>query len=297
MRARQLEVFTAVMRAGTVTGAARLLNISQPALSQILLHTEDELGFALFDRVRGRLVPTPEALEILPEAERLFAGLEGLRRKTADLRLGRSGLVRIAASAPPGMAIVPRALARFRARFPEVRLRSHIAPISTILRMLRDGDAGLALALDDHVPPDLTAEVLGYAAIVCLLPEGHPLSARAALTLADLAGETLISYRVETLPAEEIARAARAAGVELPVTLEIDVSISAVGFVQQHLGVALVDGLMPWQQFPGLVTRSVTDAPRLPVALLTSRSRPLSQAETAMEADLRAVCAEQLERP
>ena len=65
MRARQLEVFTAVMRVGTVTGAAQSLNISQPALSQILLHCEDELGFKLFDREKGRLRPTAEALEPL----------------------------------------------------------------------------------------------------------------------------------------------------------------------------------------------------------------------------------------
>ena len=90
MRARQLEVFTAVMRAGTVTEAARLLNISQPALSQVLRHTEDDLGFALFTREKGRLKPTPEAQELYPEAERLFGELEGLRRKTADLRLGRA---------------------------------------------------------------------------------------------------------------------------------------------------------------------------------------------------------------
>lgn len=297
MRARQLEVFTAIMRAGTVTGAARLLNISQPALSQILLHTEDELGFALFDRVKGRLIPTPEAQEILPDAERLFAGLEGLRRKTADLRFGRAGLVRIAASAPPGMAIVPRALAAFRAERPEVRLRSHIAPVDTIIRLLREGDAALALALDGHAPADIGAEVLGYAPVICLLPAGHALAARPALCLADLADETLISYRADTLPAEEIGRAARLSGVRLQATLEIDVSISAVGFVQQGLGVALVDGLLPWGQFAGLVVRPVTDAPHLPVALLTSRLRPLSQAEAVMETHLRAVCAEVLGSP
>jgi DNA-binding transcriptional LysR family regulator len=139
MRARQLEVFTAVMRAGTVTAAARMLNISQPALSQILLHAEDELGFALFDRDKGRLRPTPEALELFPEAERLFAGLEGLRRKTADLRLGRAGLVRIGASAPPAMSLLPRALAAFRAQNPDVVLRSHVAPIGSLVAMLRAG--------------------------------------------------------------------------------------------------------------------------------------------------------------
>ena len=67
MRARQLEVFTAMMKAGTVTAAAQMLNISQPALSQILIHTEDNLGFLLFNREKGRLFPTPEALELYPD--------------------------------------------------------------------------------------------------------------------------------------------------------------------------------------------------------------------------------------
>jgi DNA-binding transcriptional LysR family regulator len=160
MRARQLEVFTAVMRAGTVTGAARLLNISQPALSQILIHTEAQLGFALFDREKGRLRPTPEAFELYPEAERLFAGLEGLRRKTSDLRLGRAGLVRIAASPPPGMSLLPRALKAFRAEHPDVVLRTHVAPLAAMVDLLRTGDASMALALDDDLPPDIAVELL-----------------------------------------------------------------------------------------------------------------------------------------
>ena len=79
MRARQIEVFRMVMRCGTLTSAAEALNVSQPALSQILLHTEDELGFKLFQRVKGRLIPTPEAEDLYPEVERLFGDLEALR--------------------------------------------------------------------------------------------------------------------------------------------------------------------------------------------------------------------------
>ena len=79
MKARQLEVFCMLMRCRTVTRAAEMLNISQPALSQVLLHLEDQIGFKLFNRVKGRLVPTAEAVTLLPEAERLHAELQGFK--------------------------------------------------------------------------------------------------------------------------------------------------------------------------------------------------------------------------
>ncbi|MFC3321460.1 LysR substrate-binding domain-containing protein [Mesorhizobium cantuariense] len=290
MRARQLEVFIAVMRAGTVTAAARMLNISQPALSQILLHAEDELGFTLFERVKGRLRPTPEALEIFPDAERLSAGLEGLRRKTTDLRLGRAGLVRVAASPPPAMAILPRAFTKFRAQHPNILLRSHSAPIAAIVDMLRAGDASVGVAMDDRLPPDIEAEVIGSVGFSCLLPTGHALAEKTELTLADLAGEELISYRGNTRPADELAHAARAQGVTLSPSLEIDVSISAVGFVQAGLGIALVDALLPWRQFAGLAIRPLAAGPEFPIALLTSRARGLSRADEMMRDEIRAAC-------
>lgn len=61
MNLRQLEIFGAVMSTGTTVGAANLLNVSQPAVSQMILHMEDQLKFELFHRQRGRLVPTQEA--------------------------------------------------------------------------------------------------------------------------------------------------------------------------------------------------------------------------------------------
>jgi DNA-binding transcriptional LysR family regulator len=267
-----------------------MLNISQPALSQILLHTEDELGFALFERVKGRLRPTPDALEIFPDAERLSAGLDGLRRKTTDLRLGRTGLVRVAASPPPAMAILPRAFTKFRAQHPNILLRSHSAPIATIVDMLRTGDASLGVAMDDRLPPDIEAEVIGSVGFACLLPAGHALQRKTELTLADLAREELISYHGNTRPADELALAARAQGVKLSPSLEIDVSISAIGFVQAGLGIALVDALLPWQQFAGLAVRPLAAGPEFPVALLTSRTRALSRADEMMRDEIRAAC-------
>lgn len=292
MRARQLEIFTAVMRVGTVTGAARLLNISQPALSQILIHTEDELGFLLFNREKGRLHPTPEALELFPEAERLFAGLEGIRRKTADLKLGRAGVVRLAASTPPGMALVPLALAEFRARHPEILLRSHVAPLQSMVPMLRAGDVALALALDDRLPLDIEVENLGQVGICCVLPEGNPLAEEETISFAALEGQTVISYRGNTRPHEELAIAARAQGIAFAPQIEIDTSISAVGFVQAGLGIALVDDLLPWQQFAGIEVRPLSQSASLPLSLLTLKGKVLSRAEDLMREQIRAICAD-----
>ncbi|NBO76272.1 MAG: LysR family transcriptional regulator, partial [Betaproteobacteria bacterium] len=75
MRLRHLEVFHAVMRAGTVSGAARLLHISQPAVSKVLQHAEAQLGLALFERVHGKFHPTPEARRLFAEVDKLHAEL------------------------------------------------------------------------------------------------------------------------------------------------------------------------------------------------------------------------------
>ena len=76
----------------------------------------------------------------------------------------------------------------------------------------------------------------------------------------------------------------------MDTSLEIDVSISAVGFVQAGLGIALVDALLPWHQFAGLAVRLLT-GPEFPIALLTSRTRALSRADEMMRDEIRAACA------
>ena len=72
MNIRQLEIFRAIMRSGTLTAAAEALHVSQPAVSKILRHFESQLGYPLFDRVGGRLVATAEAQLLFADADHLF---------------------------------------------------------------------------------------------------------------------------------------------------------------------------------------------------------------------------------
>jgi DNA-binding transcriptional LysR family regulator len=287
MNARQLEVFRSIMRLGTLTAAARALNVSQPALSQVLLHTEDQLGFRLFRRVKGRLVPTPEAEQLFPEADRVFGELEDLRRFASDLGQGKAGQVRLAASPPPALTFVPTALARFRTACPGVRLVSYVVPVAVMAEMLARGAVDLGVAMSDAPMPQVESERIGESEVAAVLPAGHRLAAKPSLTARDLAGERLICYRGDSLPGAMIARAFAEAGVELRCEVEIDASIVALSFVQAGLGAAIVDGLLPWGTFAGIVARPFQPRIALPLSLLTPAARPAARSHDLLRRMLR----------
>jgi DNA-binding transcriptional LysR family regulator len=288
MNARQLEVFRTIMRCGTLTSAAKALNVSQPALSQTLLHTEDELGFKLFQRVKGRLVPTPEAEQLFPETDRLFHAFDKLRRFAGDLRLGKGGLIRLAASVPPSLSLVPRALKAFRAATPGVRVRAYVVPVATMAQMLEQGDADLGVAMSDERLPLVETELIGRSEVVCVMRADHRLAAQDLVGVADLEGEAVISYRGDSLPGKLLDQAFADEGQMLRPDVEIDVSIIALSFVQQSIGIALVDGLLPWTTFPGLCVRRFRPTVALPLCLLTPSQRPLSRHQETLRQQLRA---------
>jgi DNA-binding transcriptional LysR family regulator len=290
MRARQLEVFCILMRCGTVTGAAAMLNISQPALSQILLHAEDQLGFKLFNRVRGRLVPTQEAEELYSQAEHIFGELDALRRRTVDMRHGRTGLVRLAASAPPSMSILPRALTAFREAHPDIVVRSLIASQSSIVEMLRSGEVSLGIAMNNLPNAGIHAETVGRATLLCVLPAGHRLADLERVRFTDIRDETLISYRADTFPGRLLGAAAEAEDMAYAPAIEIDLSITALPYARDGLGIAIVDSLLPWDQFNGIVTRPFEPRIEVPIAILTSNDRPLSASHELMRDCLRDAC-------
>jgi DNA-binding transcriptional LysR family regulator len=288
MRARQLEIFCMLMRSGTVTGAAAMLNISQPALSQLLLQTEDQLGFKLFSRVHGRLIPTSEALDLYPEATRIFDELTALRRRVLDMKQGRAGLVRIGASTPPAMTLVPHALAAFRSKYPDVIVRSQIAPMKTIVDMLRDGDISLGVVMNNQPHHGIDVETLGEVRLVCLLPKGHALAEREDIGIEDIGNDQLISYRPGVLPGILLSSLATAKKMAYAPTIEIDMSINALPFVQSHMGIAIVDGLLPWHLFPDIILRPLRPATSVPLAILTNSERPLTGVSEIMRDKLRA---------
>ena len=119
MRLRHIEVFSAVMLTGSTNGAAKILNISQPAVSKILQHAEQSVGFPLFLRSKGKLVPTQEALQLQRELTPFDEQLRRIRRLATSLSRGSVQPLRIAATPALAHHLLPQAVARWCRAFPQ----------------------------------------------------------------------------------------------------------------------------------------------------------------------------------
>lgn len=152
MRLKHIEVFNAIMLTGSVSGAARLLHVTQPAVTQTLQHAELQLGYALFTRQRNRLVPTSEAQVIYPEVIKLVSQLESVKRLASGLRTGQGASLRLLIVPSLAVRALPDALAVFRRRHPDlaVSIRTlHTREITEAIA-LREGDVGIVYGSTQH---------------------------------------------------------------------------------------------------------------------------------------------------
>ena len=116
MNLRQIEVFRAVMQAGSVTAAAERLHVSQPGVSRLLAHLELQLGVTLFARRKGRLHATAEAETLYAQVERVYGGVRDIDDCARGLKQGQGLVLRVLCSPSLGLALVPRAMAETAAR-------------------------------------------------------------------------------------------------------------------------------------------------------------------------------------
>lgn len=152
MRTKQIEAFNAIMLTGTVSGAARLLHVTQPAVTQTLQHTELQLGYALFTRQRNRLEPTSEARALYPEVQKLMSQLESVRRLASGLRGGAVTELRLLIVPSLAVRALPDALRLFRKQQPDVSVAIRILHSVDILQAiaLREGDLGIVYGAAQH---------------------------------------------------------------------------------------------------------------------------------------------------
>lgn len=277
MNARQLEIFHAVMRSGTITGAAAFLGISQPAVSKSMRAIEQQLGFKLLRPIKGRLYPTPEAQRLLPDADRIMSELSAFERLTGEVKTGGAALVRVVASSSSATALLPAATAPFQKANPAVRLSSHLLPAREVAEAVAAGEADFGLTLSPVQLPGLTVRTLGSAEMVFIAPLGHPLLERETIAPGDLASHPLISFGRETHFGQLLDQSFESAGERRQIGLQVTMSIVAACYVQRGLGVALIDSFALNAGLAGLGWRPFTPTVLLPVTLMSQGNHLLSR--------------------
>lgn len=244
---RQIETFRAIMIAKTISAAAQMLGTSQPGLSRMLGHMEDKLHFRLFDRTRGRLVPTHEARVLFEEIEHVYKGFEDLSHIIRRLAKGDDRTFRVGASPSLGHSVVPQMLARLTANYPGLTIQFDILSVEQApdYLALQRGDYALTMFPIDH--PNVLSSRIGTGRMVCAVPSGHPLAARERVRVADIAGERLQSFRPATPHGRVISEMFAKAGEELEIATYVRFAETAVAFVANGMGIALVDSFTAMQ--------------------------------------------------
>jgi len=241
---RSLEAFRETMLSRSATAAAARMGMTQPAVSRLIAQLEQDIGFELFYREKGRLNPTPEAIMIYEEVDLAFGGLERIDSLVRDIATFNAGFLKIVA--PPSLSegVLSTILTRFLARYPKVRASIDSRSVETARTMVANRTADCGFVKLPMNRPDISTVTLSASETVCVLPVGHALSAHEILTPELLRSVPLILLGYGTWTRRQIDDAFREAGVRPEVKLETHTVGSACAFAQAGLGVAIVNALM-----------------------------------------------------
>lgn len=279
---RQIEVFRAVMVTGSISGAARLLRVSQPAVSRLVAHTEDRLRARLFERVKGRLHPTPEARRLFQDVDEVYRGVQRVNDLARDLLRRSTGYLSVVASTSPGYTLVPKAIAELRRRQPEVLFRFEILTMEEIIRQLMSGHADVALTILPITHPNLQATSIADSRLVCIAPAGHPLERLTQVTAKDIAAYPLIGYSSESPYGALVSQVFKDSDHQPDIAIEVRLTQVACSLVAAGAGIALVDEFaLRGDQIPGLVIRSVDPPVPITLTAVNAGTAPMSRLAVA----------------
>jgi DNA-binding transcriptional LysR family regulator len=188
MRLRHIEVFHAVYSTGSVTSAAAVLNVSQPSVSKVLAHAEQQLGFPLFDRVKGKLVPTQEADRLFAHIAPVHDSLDRLQHVAANLRVAKTGRIRIAATPAFGTDLLPSAVAAYLKNHGGTVFEIETLHHDEICSALLESRLDIGLAFSPDIVPGIATETLAESRFVVLTPSDIDFGDKTSVRLDDLAG-------------------------------------------------------------------------------------------------------------
>ncbi len=277
MNFRHLQAFRAVIATGSLTQAAEALGISQPAASKLISNLERSLGFRLFVRGHGRVLPTAEAHYFFEQADKALSAIDQLTLVVNDIRDLKAGQLRVASLPGLSLAFLPSVIARFAADCPHVTVSLQTRSSLKVREWIAAQQFDLGIAEEPLDGPGIEAEPF-VLRCVCVLPEGHPLASRAVLGPHDIAAEPMISLNHDHQTTVQVEQHFREAGLRRRVAVESQLFAPACALVARGVGLAVVDPLTAVEFVGrGLVARRFEPQVRFGLGVLYPAQRPRSR--------------------
>ncbi|MDR6099843.1 DNA-binding transcriptional LysR family regulator [Agrobacterium larrymoorei] len=240
---RQLEVLKTLLATGSTIATAKSMGLSQSGVSRLLQQLETDLELRLFDRDKGRLIPTPEASILARDAETILLGLNRFSGLAEDLRSGAKGPEMVRVGLPSSMweNFAPAMMKEFVRDYPSVRIETFFETTSNIARLVEQKVIDFGFLRNEHPAlPGIDMEIVASGTSVCVLPEGHELASMKEISARDLRGVPLIligrQRPTRMLLDQTFAREA----VRQNVKIETHTNSSACSYVAHGLGVAIL---------------------------------------------------------
>ena len=279
MKHRQLEAFRNVMQTGTTAKAADLMCVSQPAVSRLISELEIYLNFSLFDRNKGRLVPTPEALKFFNGVERFFIGIDELEKSAKQIREQGGGALRISATPALSTGVLPQAIDDFHQTHKKATVEIETASFSQIALRLQtfQTDLGIAHAFPDL--PGIKQMTLANVAHICAMHESHPLTRKDVITPNDLSGENVLRILPEgNMNWDDTKTVLDRAAIQFRSDFGTQSSHTGYAMIAKNLAIGLIEPFAagPWCS-NGVVVRRFEPQIEYPYVVATPEDQPVSR--------------------
>jgi DNA-binding transcriptional LysR family regulator len=244
MNIKQMEVFRAVMSAGSIAGAAQLLHVTSPGVSRMMKHLQLRLGVALFEKHGNRLVPTADAHRLQREIDRVYTGIEQVQRVADELKNGQSQTLRVICSPSLAAHVAPHVVAYMLRQYPSLQMHVEVQPVYDIYQALLTHQCDVAVSLVPIKHPNLQSQLISPVGMVAVLPAGHELARKKQLHLKDLVSIPVIRFPVQTTQGATLEKLLSERQLKVPdARITVKTARDACALAAEGVGAVVIDAL------------------------------------------------------
>ena len=241
MRLRHIEIFHAIYTTGSITNAAKLLNVSQPSVSKVLSHAEIQLGFKLFDRVKGRLIPTKEAEMLFDEVDKIYQQMRSIKNTATNIKKSEFGNISLGITPALGFDVLPNAVAAFHKEHPKVSFNIQAVHNEAVLQALFEHKCDFAVLFSPNPVAGIKTIEFGQSELVVVYPKSKFPHCPKKLSLAELQEYEFIDIGESGPLGDVVWHRILEEHIKLKFPIKVETYFIAARLVARGLGVCVVD--------------------------------------------------------